>query len=189
MDTPSDATPTVQNRWWVDTDKATDASKTSAKGARPPVGSRFFDIGYDFDQEHAKRRLTDLNLKFLDEGRPEPNEWRLIRMVPNEAVPTEQLDRLTRRVPLPPGARGVIVDSGRSVRFIITGDPVGERVLEFTLGEESSFDCWIRGDWVREELFGHLEDALRQAAPLVEHYLGTRTRADNETTATPELDA
>jgi hypothetical protein len=90
---------------------------------------------------------------------------------------------MKRRLPLPPGARGVVVDSGRSVRFIITGDPVGERVLEFTLGEESSFDCWIRGDWVREELFRDLEDALRHAAPIVDHYLGPRARADDETTA------
>jgi hypothetical protein len=164
--------PTVSNRWWVDTDKSTEPTIAPPNGPRPPIGSRFFDIGYEFDQEHAKRRLTDLNLKLLDEGRPAANEWRLLRMVPNESVPTGHIERLRRRVPLPPGARGVIVDSGRSVRFIITGDPVGERVLEFTLGEESSFDCWIRGDWVREELFQDLEDALRQARPFVGRYLG-----------------
>jgi hypothetical protein len=173
MEAPPDGTPTVQNRWWVDTDKGSDAAKASPR-VLPPIGSRFFDIGYDFDQEHAKRRLTDLNLKFLDEGRPKPNEWQLIRMVPHEAVPSEHLESLKRRVPLPPGARGVIVDSGRSVRFIITGDPVGERVLEFTLGEESSFDCWIRGEWVREELFRDLEDALRHAQPFVTRYLGVQ---------------
>ena len=73
----------------------------------------------------------------------------------------------------------MIVDCGRSVRFIITGDPVGERVLEFTLGEESSFDCWIRGDWVREAVFRDLDDALRHALPIVEHYLGPQAQADN----------
>jgi hypothetical protein len=166
----------------VDTGKVTEPAKVVPKGERPPVGNRFFDIGYEFDQERAKLRLTDLNLKLLAEGRPDRNEWRLLRMVPNESVPAAELERLQRRIPLPPGARGVIVDSGRSVRFIITGDPVGERVLEFTLGEESSFDCWIRGDWIREELFRNLEDALRRAAPIVEQYLGPQARADNETT-------
>jgi hypothetical protein len=92
-------------------------------------------------------------------------------MVPNESVPTTHLESLERRVPLPPGARGVIVDSGRSVRFIITGDPVGERVLEFTFGEESSFDCWIRGEWVREEVFRDLEDALHHARAFIGRYL------------------
>src|SRR5689334_10576424 len=163
--------PTVENRWWVDTGKATEPAKALPKGERPPVGSKFFDIGYEFDQERAKVRLTDSNLKFLDEAAPAPNEWRLVRMVPNECVPAAQVERMKRGIPLPPGARGVIVDSGRSVRFVMTGDPVGERVLEFTLGEESSFDCWIRGEWVREELFRDLEDALRKARPYVGRYL------------------
>jgi hypothetical protein len=166
--------PTVENRWWVDTGKTTEPAKPIASGERPPVGSNFFDIGYEFDQERAKLRLTDLNLKFLDEGAPAPNQWRLIRMVPNESVPAAQVERMKRCIPLPPGARGVIVDSGRSVRFVITGDPVGERVLEFTLGEESSFDCWIRGEWVREELFRDLEDALRKARRYIGRYLGTQ---------------
>lgn len=183
MTKPRASAPTVENRWWVDTGKATGPGKVIPKGERPPVGSRFFDIGYEFDQEQAKQRLTDLNLKFLDEARPEPNEWRLIHMVPTESVPVGQIERIKRRLPLPPGARGVIVDSGRSVRFIITGDPVGERVLEFTLGEESSFDCWIRGDWVREELFRDLDEALRNARPYVGRYFGPQPQADNDTRA------
>ena len=173
--------PNVENRWWVDTGKATEQAKPIPKGERPPVGSKFFDIGYEFDQERAKVRLTDLNLKFLDEGAPSPDEWRLIRMVPNESVPDTQVERMKRRIPLPPGARGVIVDSGRSVRFVLTGDPVGERVLEFTLGEASSFDCWIRGDWVREESFRDLDDALRNARLIVGQYLGPQPHADNQT--------
>ena len=183
MSKPGPGGPNVANRWWVDTDKITESAKAVPKGERPPVGSRFFDIGYEFDQEHAKQRLTDSNLKVLDEGRPPPNEWRLLRMVPNESVPSGHLDRIKRRLPLPPGARGVIVDSGRSVRFVLTGDPVGERVLEFTLGEASSFDCWIRGDWVREESFRDLDDALQNARLIVGQYLGPQPHADNQTRA------
>ncbi len=183
MAEPKDGAPLVTNRWWVDTDKTVEAGKSAPKGERPPVGSRFFDIGYAFDQEDAKQRLTDSNLKILDEARPPANEWRLLRMVPNESVPAGQIERIKRRLPLPPGARGVIVDSGRSVRFVLTGDPVGERVLEFTLGEASSFDCWIRGDWVREQLFRDLDDALRHARLIVGQYLGPQPQADNQTTA------
>ncbi|MCC6764374.1 MAG: hypothetical protein IT293_06895 [Deltaproteobacteria bacterium] len=172
--------PTIANRWWVDADKGEDKG---AKGARPPIGSLFFTIGYDFDQERAKQRLTDANLKLLAEARPPVNEWRTIHLVPNESVPAEKIERIKRRLPLPPGARGVIVDSGRSARFVLTGDPVGERVLEFTLGEASSFDCWIRGDWVREELFRDLGDALRRGERLVGEYLGPEPHADNQTTS------
>jgi len=183
MAKPGEPTPTVENRWWVDTGKATEPGKVVAKSARPPIGSRFFDIGYEFDQDRAKHRLNDSNLNILDEAKPAANEWQLVRMVPNESVPSRQIERIKRRLPLPPGARGVIVDCGRSVRFVLTGDPVGERVLEFTLGEESSFDCWIRGDWVREELFRDLDDALRHARPIVRRYLGTQPYADNQTSA------
>jgi hypothetical protein len=31
-------------------------SRPNRQGERPPVGSRFFDIGYEFDQERAKHR-------------------------------------------------------------------------------------------------------------------------------------
>ena len=163
--------PAVADRWWVDTGKTTERARTTPSGERPPIGTRFFDIGYEFDQERARTRLTDINLKFLEEAQPAPDEWKIIHMVPRESVPARELERLKARLPLPPRARGVIVDSGRSVRFIITGDPVGECVLEFTLGEESSFDCWVRGDWVREELFGSLDDALRKAKPYLHRYL------------------
>ena len=189
MSKAPEAAPTVENRWWVDTGKATEPARSVAKTERPTIGERFFAIGADFDQERAKVRLTDQNLKLLADADPAIGEWRRLRMVADESVGDAEIARFTGRVPLPPGARGVIVDCGRSVRFIITGDPVGERVLEFTLGEESSFDCWIRGDWIREESFGRLENALREAAPIVEQYLGPRAQTANETTARSELDA
>jgi hypothetical protein len=183
MANSDEGAPTVQNRWWMDTDKRKDAANAPKNVARPPIGSRFFDIGYEFDQERAKHRLTDVNLKLLDEAKPPPNEWRVLRMVPNESVPPSEIERIKSRLPLPPGARGVIVDSGRSARFVLTGDPVGERVLEFTLGEASSFDCWIRGDWVREESFRDLDDALGRARQIVSRYLGPEPHADDQTRA------
>lgn len=183
MSTRGESEPTVHDRWWVDSDETKAAATAAVNRDRPPIGSRFFDIGYEFDQERAKHRLTDVNLKLLDEAKPAPNEWRVLRMVANESVPAREIERIKRRLPLPPGARGVIVDSGRSARFVLTGDPVGERVLEFTLGEASSFDCWIRGDWVREESFRDLDDALRRARRIVFQYLATAPSADDQTSA------
>lgn len=170
-----DGGPAVENRWWVDTGKTTERPKAAAASERPPVGSKFFDIGYDFDQERARNRLTDFNLKFLEEARPQAGEWALIRMLPNESAPVAELERMKRHLPLPPGARGVIVDCGRAVRLVMTGDPPGERILEFTLGEESSFDCWVGNDWVREELFGSLDEALRNGRRYIGQYLESGT--------------
>ena len=160
----------VENRWWVDTGKAKERPRGHAD-APQQIGSKFFAVAEGFDQEQARTRLTDLNLQILDEARPPVGEWRVVYTVPNQRLPAHELERMKSRLPLPPGARGVVVDSGRSARFIVTGDPVGERILEFTLGEESSFDCWIRGDWVREEVFGSLDDALRKARPYLTRYL------------------
>ncbi len=166
-----DGTPAVENRWWVDTGKVDERARSTRPAESAPVGSRLFEIGYAFDQERARLRLSDVNLKFLEEARPAAGEWATLRMVTTESVAPAQIDRAKRRLALPPAARGVIVDSGRSARFIITGEPVGERILEFTLGEESSFDCWIRGEWVHEELFRNVDDALRKAGPYMKRYL------------------
>src|SRR5258706_4898382 len=101
-----DAAPAVENRWWVDTGKPEERTRPVAPADRPPVGSRFFDIGYEFDQERARTRLSDINLKFLEEAQPEPGEWTMLRMVPAESVPAGEIERVKHRLALPPDARG-----------------------------------------------------------------------------------
>ncbi len=85
--------------------------------------------------------------------------------------PARMIEKVKRALPLPSFAQAVIVDSGLSVRAIITGAPVGERILEFNFVQEASFDCWIKDEWVREELFTGPEELLRKAARLLDKYL------------------
>lgn len=145
---------------------------------RPPApfGGRFFRTGRGFEQEQARARLTDSNLKWLAESQPPPDGWRLVQVLADERFPEKKLERVKAALKLPPGGRGVLVDSGTSVRAIMTGDPVGERLVELRLGDESSFDAWVHGEWVREALFKNLEEALRRVPALVHEYLCT-TRA------------
>jgi hypothetical protein len=166
--------PTVENRWWVDHGK-------DAKGnpvPRPPAqfGHRFFRTGDGFEQERARIRLTDSNLKWLEEATPAPGSWAIVHVLAGERVPEPRVERVKAAFKLPPGGRGVLVDSGTSIRAIITADPPGERLVELRLGDESSFDAWVSGEWVREELFRNFDDALRRAPGLVREYL-TTTRA------------
>ena len=49
----------------------------------------------------------------------------------------------------------------------------GDATLHFRLGEESSFDAWVRGEWVREALFPSFGEALRRIPALVREYLET----------------
>jgi hypothetical protein len=44
-------------------------------------------------------------------------------------------------------------------------------VLEFNFIDEASFDCWIRGEWVCEEVFKDQHRLLQNAASLLHRYL------------------
>jgi hypothetical protein len=162
--------PTVENRWWVDQGK-----EGQAGGVRPPAtfGRRFFKTGDGFEQDRARLRLTDSNLKWLQEANPPPNGWIVVRPVSGERMPDPRIERVKGTLKLPPGARGVLVDSGNAVRAVITGDPPGERLVEVRLGEESSFDAWVHGEWVREALFRNFDEGLRRAPALVREYIAT----------------
>jgi len=163
--------PTVENRWWVDQGK-------DAKGdpiPRPPAtfGGRFFQIGDGFDQDRACLRLTDLNLKWFDEADPPPGGWAVLHMLERERFAPAKLERAKAALRLPPGGRGILIDSGHSLRAIMTGHPFGERLVEVRLGGDCSFDAWVRGEWVREASFRGFDDALRRAPALVHEYLAT----------------
>ena len=45
--------------------------------------------------------------------------------------------------------------------------------MEIRLGDDNSFDAWVRGEWVREAFFRHFHDALRRAPALLREYLTT----------------
>ena len=165
----------IVDRWWVDQGK-------DAKGnpiPRPPAqfGQRFFRTGDGFEQDRARVRLTDSNMKWLEEAGPPVGGWAVVRVLPGERVAEARIEKVKAAFRLPPGGRGVLVDSGTSLRAIITGEPAGERLVEVRLGDESSFDAWVRGEWVREALFRDFEDAIRRAPALVREYLTTARAA------------
>ena len=54
-----------------------------------------------------------------------------------------------------PGARGIVVDAGYSVRVITTGEPIGERYARILiLAHVLSLDCWVDGQLVEERVYG-----------------------------------
>jgi hypothetical protein len=164
--------PPVENRWWVDQGKARERAARAPLGDEV-AGAAFFRVGRDYDQERARTRLTDLNLKLLEEGNPPPGGWGYLQMTP-ERFAEKTRERIKRAIPLPPGARALAVDSGTSLRIILTSETTGERLIELRFGDESSFDAWVHGEWVAEALFRNLEEALRAAPAFVtEHFTGS----------------
>jgi hypothetical protein len=168
--------PTVTNRWWVDLGGKEKVKVSRAPG---PAGSQFFTVAHDFEQERARERLTDNNLKLLMAADPPEGGWTAVRLA-ETSYPERELERIKKLVSLPPYARGVIVDCGRSVRLLVTGTPIGDRLLEMALGETPSFDCWVHQEWVREALFDDADNAIRALQRFIRQYLAPDSIAQYE---------
>jgi hypothetical protein len=166
------AQPTVENRWWVDGNTSSKRRGPTPPSERetPPIVGRLFTVGRDFDQDRAKVRLTDANLHILRESNPPEDAWGYLPMTEQRSS-KDFLERVRRALRLPRGSRGVLVDSGTSLRAIATGHPFGDRVVELTLGGDSSLDVWSRGEWMTERVFRSKERALREAPHLLSRYL------------------
>lgn len=161
--------PAHENRWWVDQGKNRERLRPDAH--QSPVGASFFRCVEGYDQEQACTNLTDLNPTLLAQAKPVPGEWTYLPLTVQRST-AKEIDKVKRALPLPPDACGVLVDAGLSLRAIITGTPVNERILEFNFIDEASFDCWIRGEWVREEVYDNKHQLLQHAADLLHRYLG-----------------
>src|SRR5262245_57635888 len=154
--------------WWVEKLKARERAKPEEHQAL--IGASFFRSVEGYDQEQATKNLTDLNLKLLTQANPEPGAWAYLPLIGERSAPQE-IERIKRALPLPPDARGVVVDSGHALRAVITGTPVGERLLEFNFMDEASFDFWIKGEWVCEQVYRGKRELLRRAADLLRRYM------------------
>jgi hypothetical protein len=156
------------NNWWVERLKTRERARPEEHQGL--VGASFFRSVEGYDQEQATKNLTDLNLRLLAQANPGPGEWAYLALI-EERSPAGEIDKVKRALPLPADARAVLVDSGISLRAIITDTPVGDRLLEFNFIEEASFDCWIHGEWVCEKVFRGKRELLRRAADLLRRYM------------------
>ena len=172
--------PTVENRWWAElVHKREQSAKNVDPSPHPVAGMKFFRIAEGYDQDRARDNLTDQNLRLLHELNPEEGKWSYLSLL-KQRFPKRDLERIKQHVGLPPYARGAIIDSGRSVRLLVTGTPIGERLLELALVVPPSFDAWIKGEWVREELYRDQQQALNRFRKLVRRYLSAEGIADAE---------
>ncbi len=172
--------PTVTNRWWVDLGGSEKVKVVNRPAG--PAGSKFFTVGQDFDQERARERLTDDNLKILGMANPPEGGWGYVQLAETK-YPERELERIKKLVPMPDYARAVLVDCGRSVRILVTGTPPGDRLLELSLGEAPSFDCWVQQEWVDEALFHDADKALRALQRYIRRYLSPESIARDASVA------
>ncbi len=163
-----DAKPTVENRWWAELGNPKE--RPVAKRDEAFAGDRFFKIAEGYDQDRARDSLTDQNHRLLVLADPPEGSWAYMPLLA-ERFPERELERIKQKLDLPAYARGVVVDCGRTIRLLVTGTPINERVLELALVEPPSFDCWVKGEWVREELYDNAGRALSQFRQHIRDYL------------------
>lgn len=175
---PSDGQANDSPKWWIDQSKAGEGSKR--RGSDAPYGARFYRSAAGYEQERARSNLTDLNKKLLMEGDPPEGGFAILRLI-DEQAPSQWIENAKRTLRLPPEGRALLVDSGRSVRAIVTGTPPGERILEFNFNKaQPSFDAWVRDEWREEIVFRSLGEMRRRAPELIERYLGAAALAERE---------
>ena len=154
--------------------------------AREPAGAIFFRSFENYDQKQALGCLTDLNIKLLEEAKPAAGEWTYLALV-EERCSDKEIEHIKRSFPVPPGVYAVLVDSGLSLRAIMTASPMYERMLEFNFIAEASFDCWIQGEWMREEVFEGKEELLKRASQLLKQYLEKDIDSHQEIAQAPHI--
>jgi len=54
---------------------------------------------------------------------------------------------------------------------LITGHPVGERLMDINFTEVPSLDYWVNGELVEERLFANFDEVLRKLRPGLDRYL------------------
>ena len=145
-------------------------SAEQSEDQREPAGAAFFRSFEHYDQEEAREWLSEPNIKLIQQANPEPGQWAYCAPV-KERCPAREIEQVKRALPIPSDVYAVLIDSGLSLRALITGTPMYERLLEFNFIDEASFDCWIQGEWVCEAVFDDKAELLRSAVTLLEEYL------------------
>ncbi len=162
-------------------------SDAQSADQREPAGSGFFRSVENYDQEEAREWLSDPNIKLIQQANPKPGEWAYCSLLTDRCPPRET-ERVKRALPIPADAYAVLIDSGLSLRALITGTPMYERLLEFNFIDEASFDCWIQGEWVCEAVFDDKAELLRRAGTLLAEYLRKDIVSNEEIVQAPRPD-
>ena len=154
------ARPFEETKWWIDRR----AIKERDKAAAPVKGiieKWAFELLENYNQGEAAKNLVDINLKIFRELNVEPGQWGYYSLDIGK-YPPEKLEKIKAALPLPPGARGIVIDAGFSVRVMITGEPVGERYIDINFVDTPSLDYWVKAQLIEERVFSNIGEALKR---------------------------
>ena len=167
---PDEKKPPVEEvKWWIDRGPVKEREKQTQLG-RGIIEKWVYEMLKDYSQERAVRNVVDINQRFLKEFPEAPGEWRHLSLAVG-SYPEKGLEKIKSSLQLPPNAHALIIDAGYSVRVMITGDPIGERLVDINFTEAPSLDYWVGNELVEERLFSTVDDALKKIRGLLANYL------------------
>ncbi len=161
-----------ETKWWIDRGRRSRSAKKSADAGQEASsrnGPTSCCENYNQDRSGEKsRRYQHQNFQGA----------RRVDLASGDITPSKSAS--TRRtswrrskaaLPLPPGARGIVIDAGYSVRVMITGEPVGERYVDINFADAPSLDYWVKGQLVEERVFSNVGEALKRIRAELPRYL------------------
>lgn len=163
-------TPPVEEvKWWIDRGPVKEREKESQLG-RGIIEKWVYELLKDYKQEQAVRNVVDINPRTLKELSLPAGEWDYISLGVGSYA-ANGLAKIRSTLSLPANARGLIIDAGYSVRVLITGEPIGERLVDINFTEAPSLDYWVENELVEERLFSGVDDALKKLRGALSNYI------------------
>jgi hypothetical protein len=164
-----------ETKWWIDRGPVKEREKATApeKGI---IEKWAYELLRNYNQDQAARNLVDINAKLLSGLSVAPGEWGYYSLEIG-TYPSERLAKIKSGLPLPLGARGLVIDAGYSVRVIITGEPLGERYVDINFTDAPSLDYWVKGQLVEERVYSNVGEALKRIRPELPRYLAPSDEA------------
>ncbi|MGN6720542.1 MAG: hypothetical protein ACTHLX_24520 [Candidatus Binatia bacterium] len=159
-----------ETKWWIDRGPVKEREKPAAAPVKGIIEKWAYDLLKNYNQDQAAKYLVDSPSKILNGLAVGPGEWGYCSLEIG-SYPAEKLTKIKSGLPLPHGARGVVVDAGFSVRVIITGEPIGARFVDINFTDAPSLDYWVNGQLVEERVFANLGEALKRIRVDLADYL------------------
>ncbi len=162
-------TAVAEVKWWTERDPV----RKPEKKPEPPGGiieKWAYELLKDYNQERAVKNVADINPRVLQYLSLPPGEWGYLSLEVGK-YPPGRLAKIKEALRLPPSTRALTIDAGYSVRVLITGEPIGERLVDINFTEDPSLDFWVNGELVEERLFSSVDQALRKIRPSLNQYL------------------
>jgi hypothetical protein len=161
--------PAEEVKWWIDRGPVKEKQKETPVG-RGIIEKWVYELLKDYSQDQAVRNVVDINQKLLKELSVSPGGWEYLSLGVG-SYPEKGLAKIKGSLQLPPGARALIIDAGYSVRILITGEPIGNRLIDINLTEAPSLDYWLDSQLLEERLFRSVDEALKKIRTSLSNYL------------------